>query len=152
MISVLLVDDDALTLELHRTYLERLDGFRVVAECTGARAAVSAILERPPAEGIDLVLLDMTMPDGTGLDVLRHVLEGHHGAVLLGEPAQHLLAVGVVDQRRLGVEPLVGVRQVSARVGHREEGERQPEGGADQPMRAATASANSRVPAVPPRS
>ena len=73
MIHVLLVDDDALTLELHRTYLERLDGFRVVAECTGARAAVSAILERPPAEGIDLVLLDMTMPDGTGLDVLRHV-------------------------------------------------------------------------------
>lgn len=73
MIQVLLVDDDALTLELHRTYLERLDGFRVVAECTGARAAISAILERPPAEGIDLVLLDMTMPDGTGLDVLRHV-------------------------------------------------------------------------------
>ena len=73
MIQVLLVDDDALTLELHRTYLERLEGFRVVAECTGARAAISAILERPPAEGIDLVLLDMTMPDGTGLDVLRHV-------------------------------------------------------------------------------
>jgi response regulator of citrate/malate metabolism len=73
MIHVLLVDDDALTLELHRTYLERLEGFDVVAECTGARAAVSAILERPPAEGIDLVLLDMTMPDGTGLDVLRHV-------------------------------------------------------------------------------
>jgi response regulator of citrate/malate metabolism len=73
MIQVLLVDDDALTLELHRTYLERLEGFRVVAECTGARAAVSAILERPPAEGIDLVRLDMTMPDGTGLDVLRHV-------------------------------------------------------------------------------
>jgi len=73
MIQVLLVDDDALTLELHRTYLERLGGFRVVAECTGARAAVTAILERPPAEGIDLVLLDVTMPDGTGLDVLRHV-------------------------------------------------------------------------------
>jgi len=73
VIHVLLVDDDALTLELHRTYLERLDGFRVVAECTGARAAVTAILERPPADGIDLVLLDMTMPDGTGLDVLRHV-------------------------------------------------------------------------------
>ncbi len=73
MIHVLLVDDDALTLELHRNYLERLEGFRVVAECTGARAAVTAILERPPADGIDLVLLDMTMPDGTGLDVLRHV-------------------------------------------------------------------------------
>ena len=32
MIGVLLVDDDALTLELHRTYLERLDGFEVVGD------------------------------------------------------------------------------------------------------------------------
>ncbi|KQZ82269.1 two-component system response regulator [Microbacterium sp. Root166] len=71
MIEVLLVDDDALTLELHRTYLERLDGFHVAAECTGARAAVAAVLER--ADRIDLVLLDVTMPDGTGLDVLRHI-------------------------------------------------------------------------------
>ena len=39
MIGVLLVDDEALTLELHRTYVERLEGFRVVAECSGARAA-----------------------------------------------------------------------------------------------------------------
>jgi len=62
-----------LTLELHRSYLARLDGFEVVAECTGARAAVTALLESPPAGGVDLVLLDMTMPDGTGLDVLRHV-------------------------------------------------------------------------------
>jgi response regulator of citrate/malate metabolism len=73
VISVLLVDDDPLTLELHRSYLARLDGFEVVAECTGARAAVTALLESPPAGGVDLVLLDMTMPDGTGLDVLRHV-------------------------------------------------------------------------------
>ena len=70
MIDVLLVDDDALTLELHRQYVERLDDFRVAGECTGARAAVSAILDGPPA---DLVLLDMTMPDGTGIDVLRQI-------------------------------------------------------------------------------
>jgi len=73
MINVLLVDDEALTLELHRSFLGRLEGFRVVGECTGARAAVTAVLEQPPAEGIDLILLDMTMPDGTGLDVLRHI-------------------------------------------------------------------------------
>ena len=71
MIHVLLVDDEALTLELHRSYVERLEGFRVVAECSGARAAVAAILDQDA--DIDLVLLDMTMPDGTGLDVLRHV-------------------------------------------------------------------------------
>lgn len=73
MIHVLLVDDEALTIELHREYVGRLEGFRVVAECSGARAAVTAILEDPPGGGIDLVLLDMTMPDGTGLDVLRHL-------------------------------------------------------------------------------
>lgn len=71
MIGVLLVDDDALTLELHRSFLARLDGFEVVAECTGARAAIAAVLDR--SDDIDLVLLDVTMLDGTGLDVLRHV-------------------------------------------------------------------------------
>lgn len=72
MIEVLLVDDEALTLELHRTYVERLEGFRVVGECSGARAAVRAIVEQPD-QHIDLVLLDMTMADGTGLDVLRYL-------------------------------------------------------------------------------
>lgn len=71
MIRVLLVDDDALTLELHHRYLERVDGFVAVAECTGARAAIDAIVEH--GDDIDLVLLDVTMPDGTGVDVLRHV-------------------------------------------------------------------------------
>lgn len=73
MIGVLLVDDEALTLDLHRHYIERLDGFRVVAECSGARAALRALLDGPTADEIDLVLLDMTMPDGSGLDVLRHL-------------------------------------------------------------------------------
>ncbi|GAA5031205.1 response regulator [Microbacterium fluvii] len=73
MIGVLLVDDEALTLELHRSYVERIPGFEVVAECAGARAALTAILESPQRERIDLVLLDMTMPDGSGTDVLRHL-------------------------------------------------------------------------------
>ena len=69
MIRTLIVDDDALTLELHRDYVDRLDGFLVAGECTGARAAMTAVLERPDA--FDLVLLDLTMPDGSGIDVLR---------------------------------------------------------------------------------
>ncbi|WP_029265539.1 MULTISPECIES: response regulator [unclassified Microbacterium] len=78
MIRTLIVDDDALTLELHRDYMARLDGFVVAGECTGARAAMRAVLERPDA--FDLVLLDITMPDGSGIDVLR-TLRGRSAAV-----------------------------------------------------------------------
>ncbi|SDQ34606.1 response regulator [Leucobacter chromiiresistens] len=70
-IRVITVDDDALALELHRAHLARIGGFRVVAECTGAHAAVAALTRT--AHRADLVLLDVTMPDGTGIDVLRHV-------------------------------------------------------------------------------
>ena len=73
MINVLIVDDEHLTRALHREYVGRMPGFVVVAECSGARAALTAVLEAPPAGGIDLVLLDMTMPDGHGLDVARHI-------------------------------------------------------------------------------
>ena len=69
MIRTLIVDDDALTLELHRDYVDRLDGFVVAGECAGARAAMNAVIEHPDA--FDLVLLDITMPDGSGTDVLR---------------------------------------------------------------------------------
>ncbi|SFR40300.1 response regulator [Microbacterium azadirachtae] len=71
MIGVLIVDDDPLTLELHTAYVERLDGFAVVGECTGVRAALTALAE--VGDRIDLVLLDITMPDGSGIDVLRQI-------------------------------------------------------------------------------
>lgn len=78
MIRTLIVDDDALTLELHRDYVDRLDGFVVAGECAGARAAMNAVIEHPDA--FDLVLLDITMPDGSGTDVLR-VLRARSAAV-----------------------------------------------------------------------
>lgn len=103
-INVLLVDDEALTLELHRNYIERLEGFHVVAECTGARAAISALVDSPVGRTIDLVLLDVTMPDGTGLDVLRHVrARGSQVDVIAitgvrdSETVRQMLALGVAQ-------------------------------------------------------
>lgn len=46
-IGVLIVDDERLTRELHRAYVDKVDGFTVVAECAGARAAVAASSRSP---------------------------------------------------------------------------------------------------------
>lgn len=69
MIRVLIVDDDALALELHAAYLDRVEGFEVAGLAAGARAALAALTD--PGRPIDLVLLDLTLPDGGGLDVAR---------------------------------------------------------------------------------
>lgn len=76
MIRVLIVDDDALALELHAAYLARVDGFEVAGLASSARAALAALVD--PDRRIDLVLLDLTLPDGGGLDVARRARA--HGA------------------------------------------------------------------------
>ncbi|MGY6497706.1 MAG: response regulator [Microcella sp.] len=73
MIRVLIVDDDALTVELHREFVHRIEGFEVRGECGDARSALSALFDYADAPRFDLVLLDVTMPDGTGVDVLRQI-------------------------------------------------------------------------------
>lgn len=70
MIKILIVDDEAMTRALHREYIERLDGFTVIGEASGARAAIAAVRQEPRP---DLVLLDMTMPGGHGIEVAKHV-------------------------------------------------------------------------------
>ena len=67
MIRTLVVDDDPMTASIHRSYVERITGFEVVGEAhTGAEAVALATRLAP-----DLVLLDIYLPDMTGLDVLR---------------------------------------------------------------------------------
>lgn len=71
MIGVMVVEDDPLTLELHRTLVERVEGFRVTAECTTARAVLTALRDPAVMARVDLALVDVTLPDGSGLDLVR---------------------------------------------------------------------------------
>ena len=72
MIRTLVVDDDFRVADLHRLYTEQLGGFEVVGLAhTGAEALLLAERQAP-----DLVLLDIYLPDMSGLDVLRAIRQG----------------------------------------------------------------------------
>jgi len=71
VIQTLVVDDDFRVAELHCAYVERVKGFAVVARAhTGALALEAVERVRP-----DLVLLDIYLPDMSGLDVLQRLRE-----------------------------------------------------------------------------
>ena len=68
-LRVLIVDDEPLIRSGIRTYLSKLDGVEIVGECQSGAEAIAGIL----SQEIDLVLLDVQMPDCTGLEVIQHV-------------------------------------------------------------------------------
>lgn len=66
MISVLVVDDDFMVVRIHERFVERTEGFRVAGSARTGASALSLAAELAP----DLVLLDVHLPDMSGLDVL----------------------------------------------------------------------------------
>ena len=69
MIGVLIVDDDFMVARVHSAFVAGLDGFEVVGTATTGAEALQEVQRLRP----DLVLLDIYLPDMTGLDVLRRL-------------------------------------------------------------------------------
>ncbi|MFG1607538.1 response regulator [Actinoplanes sp. NPDC049265] len=75
MIRVLVVDDDFMVAKVHRGFVDRVPGFTTIGVAhTGAEALALAAAEHP-----DLVLLDIYLPDISGLEVLRRLREQQDG-------------------------------------------------------------------------
>ncbi|HEY7065337.1 MAG TPA: response regulator transcription factor [Chloroflexota bacterium] len=77
---VLIVEDDPVQADLHRDILES-DGYRVESLADGATA-----LERIEAGGIDLVLLDIGLPELDGVAVcqgIRATARAHHPPIIM---------------------------------------------------------------------
>ncbi|MET7396465.1 response regulator [Dactylosporangium sp. NPDC005572] len=78
-VRVLVVDDEPLIADAHRAYTERLDGFTVVGVAHTAREALAVLR----AEPVDLVLLDLNLPDKHGLEVCRALRAAGSGTDVL---------------------------------------------------------------------
>lgn len=96
--NVLVVDDELVIREVLRDFLEAR-GFRVASAASGAEALLWLQRNRP-----GVVLLDIFMPDGNGLEVLRelkHTKPGPSVLVISGyvdeELRQRVRALGAVE-------------------------------------------------------
>jgi response regulator of citrate/malate metabolism len=90
VIRTLVVEDDPLAREAHVAYVERVPGFTVVgAAATGAEA------QRLLATvAVDLVLLDVHLPDTNGLEILRRMrAEGRTADVIMVTRARDMEVV-----------------------------------------------------------
>lgn len=100
MIKVLIVDDDPMVAEFNKRYLAEMDGFEVAGIVHNVKSGIDVIEQTQ----LDLVLLDVYMPGGNGLDFLRYIREnGLEVDVILitaasdADKVQSALRLGAVD-------------------------------------------------------
>jgi two-component system CitB family response regulator len=67
VIQVVVIDDDYRIAELHSEAVQEVSGFRVITIANTAKAGADAVRRHRP----DLLLLDLYLPDGSGLDLLK---------------------------------------------------------------------------------
>ncbi|GIF16517.1 response regulator [Actinoplanes teichomyceticus] len=89
MIRVLVVDDEPLIAQAHRAYTERVPGFEVAGVAHTAQEAMGVLRT---AE-VDLILLDLNLPDRHGLDLARALRAAGNGADVLAVTSSRDLAV-----------------------------------------------------------
>jgi response regulator of citrate/malate metabolism len=71
LIGTLIVEDDYHVATIHAAYVRKVRGFTVAGHASSLASARSEIKRLDPG----LVLLDLYLPDGHGLDLVREVLE-----------------------------------------------------------------------------
>jgi response regulator of citrate/malate metabolism len=74
-VRVLVVEDEALAAEAHASYVARVEGFELAGVVRSGREALHHLASD---RGVDLLLLDLHLPDVFGLDLLRQVRAAGH--------------------------------------------------------------------------
>lgn len=79
LIRVVIIDDHAIVREGVRTVLDEASGFEVIGEGGSVADAIAAAARWQP----DVLVLDITMPDGSGLKAIPEVVERSSGTRIL---------------------------------------------------------------------
>ena len=97
---VLIVEDEAMAAEAHASYVGRVAGFEVAGT---ARSAGEAVRFLESDRAVDLLLLDMHLPDGHGLGLLKRLRASGHLVDVIAvtsardaDVVRHAVAQGVV--------------------------------------------------------
>jgi response regulator of citrate/malate metabolism len=90
-IGVLVVEDEPVAADAHVAYVGRVRGFGVRGKALNGASAIRLLDD--PSSGIDLVLLDMYLPDMHGLDVVRAMRTAGHRADVIAVTSARDLAV-----------------------------------------------------------
>lgn len=71
-LRVLIVEDEPLTAGAHAAYLDRVGGFEVAGTAHTGSEAIRVLRDaRAAGELVDLILLDVNLPDTTGIELCR---------------------------------------------------------------------------------
>lgn len=71
LLSVLVVDDDFRVADIHASLVDGVPGFTVAGTANSATGALEFVAAEGPV--VDLALVDIYLPDGSGLDLLRRL-------------------------------------------------------------------------------
>ena len=94
-IRTLVVDDDYRVAAIHAAYVTKVDGFEVVGRAHSASEAFDSVTLLQP----DLVLMDVYLPGGDGLSVVRSLIErGNHPDIIVITAARDVSTVRTAMQ------------------------------------------------------
>ena len=100
MYSVLIVEDDPMVAMINEQYIGRNKKFEVIGKCTDGKSALDFLNRHP----VDLVVLDVYMPQLDGFETLRRIREQQIPVEVImvtaandGEALEQALHLGIVD-------------------------------------------------------
>jgi len=82
-VNIMLVDDHPLVRDGLRARLEAVPHFRVVAEADSGAEALALVEALSEEDAVDLVLMDITMREGSGIDATARLTARHPGIAVL---------------------------------------------------------------------